>query len=486
MERSGKRKLALFLLIFLPGSLCLAYTFLPGPPPGGDFETPESGNVYLAGSRVGFAASVYDYDICQTDCYWWYVADLLAYNTPQWQATLGSFPLGNQGGMVTWQAPDFEYYPITIEIYVEDLPWYADDTVTTPSETVDIGTLVPYVDYVSFDNYDIHNPNEHFIYPIYDPVWTWDGDNEPVSYTKNTYERVVGEFGHLDVVAETEYVNVAPDDTGYDYWEAEAIQIAAGGYGTYGKSGHASIGRLPDTINIETRLLNWSYLVPDGSWTWILMQDSPTGPHTLYTVFGPPKCERYEDYTKSNLAEAVGKAIGGTDEPNIASKANDAVDPNIYGECMCASGFQANFDAAMGRHPPSGPWGMCCCRAEGLNCVLEILGIGPYTHVWVNERAEPGNSEQIPASCATCGTVYRGYWAGPVESGFWNNWEGAIRSRGAGTRCYSPVSLSDGFDEGTYAEYQAKLSSDYGFYWVKYPGKVWTDRCPHNLPPPSP
>jgi hypothetical protein len=210
------------------------------------------------------------------------------------------------------------------------------------------------------------------------------------------------------------------------------------------------------------------------------MKDNTTGPHTLYTVYDAPACAS-QFYTKSNIAEAVGKATGESEEPAIASKANDNVSDDLYTYCICPDGFQLNFDAAMGRFPP-GFKGMCCCRAEGLTCVLTVLGIGPYSHVWVNERPEPGSSSRVIGYCPTCGTIHRDYWA----AGFWNRWEGAVRSGGPGTTCYAPAGLSDGFDEGTYSAFQTKLEDDYGFHWVAYPYKEWSDRCPHNRPDPFP
>jgi hypothetical protein len=485
MERSERQRWALLFLVFLYASVCLGQTYAPGDPPLGAFLYPYEGNVYLAGSRVSFVVQLAgDLDICYPDCCnWYYVSDDLAPDTPCWEATDGSFPFGNTGPWVTWQAPDNEVSAIDVMFYVDDLPWYADDIVTTPTQVATVSTIVPYVDSVSFRDNDALNPNEHDIYPIYDPVWTYQGKNEPASYTKNTYERVVGEFGHPDVLTQAEWINVVPLG-GNDYWEAEGVRIAPGTYGgTYAQSGNVSIGRLPDHIGIETRTLNWQYKVPNGSFNWILMQDNPTGPHTLYTVFGPPTCPYpWLTYTKSNLAEAVAKGSGGTTEPNIASKVNDKVDPNAYEGCICESPFQVNFDAAMGRHPPSGPWGMCCCRAEGLKCVLEVLGIGPYIHDYVNERAEPNPGGLLPPAqhCDICGQwCARAYW-----DGGWNQWEGVVKARPEiGSMCYAPAHGRILIDEGTYTAIRNAIATDpaLGFKWA------WGDKqfqiCTHMAPP---
>lgn len=84
---------------------------------------------------------------------------------------------------------------------------------------------------------------------------------------------------------------------------------------------------------------------------------------------------------------------------------------NVYEGCICGSGFLVNFDAAMGRYPSTGDKGMCCCRAEGLDCVLNVLGIGPYTHDYVNENPEPNPQLVYTAHCAICGKdCDRNYW----------------------------------------------------------------------------
>ncbi|HUW20716.1 MAG TPA: hypothetical protein VMW16_15570 [Sedimentisphaerales bacterium] len=123
--------------------------------------------------------------------------------------------------------------------------------------------------------------------------------------------------------------------------------------------------------------------------------------------------------------------------------------------------------------------GMCCCRAEGLNCVLQVLGIGPYTHDFVNELAEPNPNGLRPPDqyCTTCNaTCYRLYW-----DGFWNNWEGVVKAGGTGSTCYAPANGSISIDEGTYSDIQSHIASDCGYYWEW--GPSLGDICTH-LPPP--
>ncbi len=455
MKRSGKWATAMFLLVFLSSVTCLGQTYLPGPLPVGNFYYNYNGSSYLAGSSVTFAAesaSLGDEDIYVSGCDQFPVYDYLETNTPRWAASHGSFPYGNRGLMVTWVAPNSEITSISLHIYVDDLPWYANDIVIYPTRTVTIGTIVPYIDAVSFTDY---SSNEHDIYMIYDPVYTWDGTNEPASYTQNTYENVIGDFGHPTLLSEAENVYVDVQG-GLGYVSDLTVQISAGGSATYGTSHHVSTQCLPNEINVHSHTLNWRYKAPDGSNTWINMQDNPTE-HTLYTVFGAPKVS-YGYYTKSNLIEAVGKATGESTEAEIASAANDNVASGVYSGCICASGFQVNFDAAMGRYPASAPKGMCCCRAEGLDCVLNVLGIGPYTHDYVNECPEPNPTGDVSLSyCAICDRdLVRNYWDGTPSNGFWNNWEGVVKAGGTGSTCY------------------ARLPAKWA--WMKGPTVRWTPR----------
>ena len=100
---------------------------------------------------------------------------------------------------------------------------------------------------------------------------------------------------------------------------------------------------------------------------------------------------------------------------------------------------------------------------------IQVLGVGTYTHVYVNERPERGDKAPNPSDpewCEGCQEYCHRYswWAG-----FWNNWEGACRSGGAGTTCYAPA----GEFEGTYDE----IRDDFGPYYWAY-GATFNDKCP--------
>lgn len=133
----------------------------------------------------------------------------------------------------------------------------------------------------------------------------------------------------------------------------------------------------------------------------------------------------------------------------------------------------------MGDYPSSPPRGMCCCRAEGLDCVLNVLGIGPYTHDYVNEHPEPNPSQLVYKSyCSTCGEwCWRKYWAG-----FCNNWEGVIKAGGTGSTCYAPAEPPSCRDEGTYSEIDNDIATNLGYDWY-YSPYGQNNTCPH-LPDP--
>jgi hypothetical protein len=132
----------------------------------------------------------------------------------------------------------------------------------------------------------------------------------------------------------------------------------------------------------------------------------------------------------------------------------------------------------MGKFPPSPPRGMCCCRAEGLDCVLNVLGIGPYIHDYVNEYFEPNyNKEADRSYCPICDKVVdRTYW-----DSWWNYWEGVIK-KGYGLTCYAPASGGIGMDEGTYDDIVLAIDTNCGFYWSYVNATLFSQKCPHLAP----
>ena len=334
--------------------------------------------------------------------------------------------------------------------------------------------IVPQPDEVSFVDNNVGE--EHDIYGVTDPVWKRVGNpDDPASYTKDKHVKVEAKFwASQNLTYSTEvYVDVFGADWG-TFTEDMSVTFSTWSSET---TDHTTDGSLPDSIGSTTPTFTWQYKVPSGTNEWITMTPD-TGGHKIYQVFGAPTCGS-SNYTKDNIDDAVSKATGENTESGIASKANDNVGDTVYEGCICGDGFQKNFDAAMGDYPPSGDKGMCCCRAEGLDCVLNVLGIGPYSHDYVNEHDEPNPSKLVYYhDCPTCGKrVWRKYW-----DGFWNSWEGVVKAGGNGSTCYAPANGAISIDEGTYSQIDSAIATDCGYYWVYSPYGQY-DICPH-LPDP--
>jgi len=349
---------------------------------------------------------------------------------------------------------------------------------------VNIEVILPEPNQVSFvDN----NPGEeHDIYGITDPVWTQDNPiSTAASYTMGKYVKMEAQFWAEKGLTFATEVWVGLNFPGVVQFNADT-GVAFKNWPSE-TSSHVSVDPLYNYIGANSNLANWSYLVPSGTNEWISM--SPvTGPHDIYRVYAEQKCD-FIYYTETNIYEAVSKAdnVNSTDETNIASIANDNVGDSVFLDppvnCICSAGFQINFDAAMKRYPPPPPpptnkRGMCCCRAEGLDCVLNVLGIGPYTHDYVNEYPEPNPTKLIYKNhCTTCGDVDRCYW-----DTFWNNWEGVVKAGGNGSTCYAPANGNISIDEGTYSQIDSAIEIDCVYYWVY--GQNFANTCPHLPPPP--
>lgn len=313
--------------------------------------------------------------------------------------------------------------------------------------------------------------NDHDIYNISDPVWTNGGVNDPACYTKNSNLVMTVKLVITPPISSAT-ISLRADGPGSLDAQKDSISIS-GSVTTV--SGITTTGKLEDKIYSTTPTFNWSFSTNGTNWS----SAGTSGPHKLYAIYDSPKCGD-SDFTDSNIDGAIGKATGeNTDtEDRIASKANDNVGDNVYEGCICGDGFQKNFDAAMGNYPASGNKGMCCCRAEGLDCVLNVLGIGPYTHDYVNEHDEPNTNKLVYIShCNICNKdVIRNYW-----DGFWNNWEGVVKAGGVGSTCYAPANGSISIDEGTYSQIDSAIATDCGYYWQWGPN--FGNICPHLSAP---
>ncbi|MGD8501905.1 MAG: hypothetical protein PVJ86_14735, partial [Phycisphaerales bacterium] len=297
----------------------------------------------------------------------------------------------------------------------------ADDT----GKTVTIKVVVPEPDQVSFVDYSLDE--EHTIYGVPDPVWKRvSNPDNPASYTQDSHIKTQACFWASDSLTYWTQVDVDVEGSGsFTFTEDTGVS-----FGTWPSetTSHSSDGKIANSIGSTDFTFTWKYR-PSGTSTWITMANT-TGPHSIYRVFDAPECGS-SNYTKDNIDDAISKASGETTEADIASKANDNVGDTVFydpgGNCMCSAGFQVHFDAAMDEYPSSPPKGQCCCRAKGLGCVLQVLGIGPYEQDFVNECDEPNTQREcIYEECSICNDdVVRHYWDGD----YWNAWLGVVKKQ---------------------------------------------------------
>lgn len=249
---------------------------------------------------------------------------------------------------------------------------------------------------------------------------------------------------------------------------------------------------LPDTVTeYEDLQMHWTFKVQNSSGEWVLAyQDGSSGysqttSHIdsegcgFYLIYDDYECDS-SHFTKAHIDDAVGWAthISNPSEHDIAHSVKEKVNGNVTGGCICSndtSWLETCWTGARGDHSN----GMCCCRAHGMMLALQVLGVGLYTHVYVNERPEPGVkgfNPSTPILCPGCNQYcVRGSWWGD----FWNSWEGACRSGGTGSTCYAPA----GKFEGSYNEIRAAFGP---YYWT-WGGSDFNNKCPggpgHLSPP---
>jgi len=253
-----------------------------------------------------------------------------------------------------------------------------------------------------------------------------------------------------------------------------------------------SIGRrelyLDLNWRVDGRLVNGSQRVPplghpDPRENFIhdyAIYDSP--------IFDIDHCPE-DQFIWQHLWDACGVAAGKSTETDIAEalwmglNGTIRVPPPPEGpECICWPRSSANFQEVwLGAvtNPVEGQShskGGCCCRAEGMREVIQVLGVQDYTTICgVNEKPEP-NAGKVPyfGECEVCGQVWRAWYVDGVA----NVWQGACRSHGDHTVAYSP----NGRLEGTYYEiYKNYLK----------PNLIWANRetgeeCTHLSAPEGP
>jgi hypothetical protein len=184
-------------------------------------------------------------------------------------------------------------------------------------------------------------------------------------------------------------------------------------------------------------------------------------------------------HRKENIADVCDWGEGGTTKATTSHnvKTNISGDLGTSDVCMCPGSWSTDWDSYCWTYAHPGlshTLGWCCCRAHGMMLAAQVLGLGIYTHVYVNERPEPGEDRPNPSLdgqwCSTCNKhCWRGAWHGR-----WNHWEGACCSGGAGSTCYAPA----GEYEGTYDD----IRTDFG-PWDWFWGDGQSDTCTHLAPP---
>ena len=221
------------------------------------------------------------------------------------------------------------------------------------------------------------------------------------------------------------------------------------------------------TFKIGGRQVDRSQTVPQGEQTFI--------DYAVWATWSLHDWDR-DEYTNPRLYYSCEWGSGGTTEATIAHNVmmniNDVI---VRGYEACPWPWSTDWsDAAWDNAiPGSASLGLCCCRAHGMMLAGQILGLGRYTHVYVNERPEPGEKDFNPSDpvwCAACNRYcYRGVW----DAGFWNPYEAACRSGGEGTTCYAPA----GRYEGTYNENRDAFGQP-KWYWYYEDWTSSADKCP--------
>lgn len=306
------------------------------------------------------------------------------------------------------------------------------------------------------------------IYDVTLPEWEKGTRNEPAVYVMDTNDiDIMAGFLLSPAVSGPETTILATSGSLLgDVSEKSDIVFQSGdAYERFSVTGSSAAA-------IDESTVQWQWKVKDfGHCTAAEFNINTSGPHTIYAIYDTPVCGG-SNFTKDNIDEAEEKGHGESTEPEIAFKANGSVAHTIFTEedenenvHICGDGFQVNFDAAMGRFPAQPPQGQCCCRAVGLDYVLQVLGIGPYTLIYCNEMPESSwatSDHNCSGVCDVHGSVMRLYYA--VGSGY-NRWEGAIRSGDVGTTAYAP---GGGSFEGTHDE----IADNWPYDWASYDGEL--------------
>lgn len=319
------------------------------PLDGEDVTSPPDNAAYLAGALVAFCYTdpidpdEYTTDepgpCCPEPCVDY---DGLSTNHPRWTATSGSFPDGNIGNCVDWEAPDGEVSDITVEVYDDDVPFPLGDCDTGSRdddeqlmETRTIETIIPEVVAVNFQpasaSYNLKtHVDDSTVSSTDKKEYQRDfGGSDPhtvyaAAFKKDTKLKAKVTVYHDEDLTKSESVNVCACASGVGTNITELSYVGA----TFGTAWPCTTSTLESDYNLDDSInyydaasLEWGYWVPDGSDTWISM--TPTTEHPICVTADAPTSSdsRYEW-----VARASCKAADGQDSDDTKTIVDDIYD----------------------------------------------------------------------------------------------------------------------------------------------------------------
>ena len=425
------------------------------------------------------------------------IEDDLYYKWSSTEGTLSGLAEGQGDSFldVKWDAPDGHKKNGILKLGIKK----SGSDSTGCFEIIKLKTIRPYIVRVKFVNDWIIMGNEQQIADGGDPEYDATVPvSHPVCYEKDTDLQVEVDLGgdvnddrdnnlikktKIKVTGKLYYNGAENGNLDEDSIDANTEDWSIPDYNSVDM--HTG-DNFPDKVTeYEDFKMRWVFKVKNSSGNWVIAYEDGSGcgysqetehkdgTYGLYTTFDDYECEELH-FTKAHIDDAVSWAssVLGASEHDVAHKVMNEISGTIAADgCICPGGEWSTdwseecWLAARGDNND----GMCCCRAHGMILALQVLGVGTYSHVYVNERDEPGRILTNPTNevyCVECDEwCLRGTWGG----GIWNKWEGACRSGGSGSTCYAPA----GKYEGSYEEIQDEFRP---YQWCF--GPAGTDCCP--------
>ena len=392
-----------------------------------------------------------------------------------WSATAGSFKDGDSTGQsVTWIAPSDPQTDVKVTLTVKDdapAPGQGEHgTRDDTDKTFEIHIKVFKIRCIKIEatnDVDIYWPNPTDGVPsISATIWSLNSSN---FYSNGAENEVCTRKAVADVFhPATEHYTLTFTLGRYPQCDTEVTpntDITIGALDPENVSGWTPAVDVPDETTVDHVTYMIGLAFKSGT-TTVDNTQSITGFHE-FDIYGNYDCVQAQ-FTKSHLEDACYWGDGNSAEGDIAEQVMQRVNGAITSGCICYSSFEYIWEGARGDHSN----GMCCCRAKGMAEAMDVLGVDDYDTICkVNEMSEPNTSGSIYSDyCSQCGkNVYRRAW-----HGFWNNWEGACRSDGAGSESYAPA----GPYMGTYSEIRTAFAPS---QWTWGDGQY--DTCPHLSAP---